>query len=123
MVIQIQISDEICPKDYLKMLKLQNLNKIVIGHLKINSIRNKFEFLEEIVGENIDILIVSESKIDETFHIGQFTMHHYHTSFREDRNGKWGGLILFICDHIPCRRIHLDFYLKIEAIIIEKNLR
>ena len=85
--------------------------------------RNKFEFLKEIVGKNIDILLVSESKIDDTFPIGQFTMQHYHTPFREDRNGKGGGLILFIRNHIPCRRIHLDFYPKIEAIVIEINLR
>ena len=26
-------------------------------------------------------------------------------------------------NHIPCRRIHLDFYPKIEAIVIEINLR
>ena len=75
-MIRIQISDEICPEDHLKMLKLQNPNKIVIGHLHINSIRNKFEFLKETVGENIDILLVSESKIDGTFPIDQFTMHH-----------------------------------------------
>ena len=93
LVMQIQISDDICPTNRLNMLKLQNPNKIVIGHLNINSIRNKFEFLKEIVGKNIDILLVSESKIDDTFPIGQFTMQHYHTPFREDRNGKGGGLI------------------------------
>ena len=33
------------PKDLLKKLKHDNPNKIIIGHLNINSIRFKFEFL------------------------------------------------------------------------------
>ena len=50
-------------------------------------------------------------------------MNRFHTPFRENRNDKGGGLILFIRDHIPCRRINLDFSLKIEAIVIEINLK
>ena len=34
------------PKDILKKMKLTNANKIIIGHLNINSIRNKIEDLK-----------------------------------------------------------------------------
>ena len=39
----------------------------VIGHININSIRNKFEMLFTMVKDNIDILMVSETKLDSSF--------------------------------------------------------
>ena len=119
----INVTDNISSKDRLRKLKLDNPNKIVIGHLNINSIRNKFLFLKEIVDSNIDIFLVSETKLNDTFPDGQFTMDGFHLPFREDRNDRGGGLILFIRDHIPCRRIKVDFTPKIEAIVIEINLK
>ena len=49
------VTNDICPKGRLRKLKLDNPNKIVIGHLNINSIRQKFVFLKEIIGDNVDI--------------------------------------------------------------------
>ena len=46
--------------------------KIIISHLNINSIRNKFDFLADIVKDNIDILMISESKLDVSFPHSQF---------------------------------------------------
>ena len=47
---------DLSPRDILKQLKIQNANKIIIGHLNINSIRNKFECLSYIIGKKLDIL-------------------------------------------------------------------
>ena len=44
------------PTDILKKVKLKNANKIIIGHLNINCIRNKIEDLKYLISENIDIL-------------------------------------------------------------------
>ena len=49
----------------LKSLRCNNLNKLVFAHLNINSIRNKFKLLSEKVRGNVDVLIVSETKIDD----------------------------------------------------------
>ena len=38
-----------------------------MGHLNINCIRQKFDSLIEITTGNIDILMVSETKLDESF--------------------------------------------------------
>ena len=57
---------------HLKSIRIRNLNKIVIGHLNINSLRNKFDFLVTQVKGYIDILMISETKPDESFPIGQF---------------------------------------------------
>ena len=65
------IVDRITNAD-LKFLCRRDLNKIVVGHLNINSIRNKLGFLAAQVKGNIDILMISEKKIDESFPSSQF---------------------------------------------------
>ena len=37
----------LCKNLLLKELRIQNYNRIIIGHLKINSLRNKVEFLSD----------------------------------------------------------------------------
>ena len=58
----------------LKLFRKDNLNKIILANLNINSIRNKFDCLSEQVKRNIDILLFSETKIDDSFPVGQFTI-------------------------------------------------
>ena len=53
---------------------LYNSEQPVIAHLNINSLSSKFEPLAEMVEETIDFLLVTESKLDETFPMGQFQM-------------------------------------------------
>ena len=42
------------------------INRPIIGQLNINSIRNKFHFLESEASKHLDILLISETKIDES---------------------------------------------------------
>ena len=49
-----------------------NLNKSVFAHLNINSIRNNFEFFVEEINVNIDVLMISETKLDDSFPTGKF---------------------------------------------------
>ena len=44
----------------------QNNEKLVIGQLNVNSIRNKFHEIKELIKENFNIFLVSETKIDES---------------------------------------------------------
>ena len=53
-------------------LRNQNPFRVIIGHIKINLIRNKFEPLVSFINNNLDILVISEFKIDETFPGSQF---------------------------------------------------
>ena len=50
----------------------KHVNKRIIAHLNINSLRNKFGLLAEFTRGKVDILMISETKIDETFPLGQF---------------------------------------------------
>ena len=45
----------------------KNINQPIIVQLNINSIRNKFHFLESESSKHLDILLISETKIDESF--------------------------------------------------------
>ena len=111
------------PKYLIKKLKHDNPNKIMIGHLNINSIRSKFEFLKDLIGNNIDVLLISETKLNDSFPPGQFMIDGYHVPFRMDRNDRGGGLLLYFREHIPCKKIIVDFDLLIEVIVIEINLK
>ena len=66
-----EIVDHITNED-LKSLRKRNLSKIVVGHLNINSFRNKFDFLAHQVKGNTDILMISETELDERFPPSQF---------------------------------------------------
>ena len=89
------------PKDTLLKIKFENPNKIIIGHLNINSMRSKIEFHKDIIGNSIDVLLVSEIKLNHTFPICQFLIEVYQVPIRVDRNDHGGGLLLYFRDHIP----------------------
>ena len=71
--------------------KLTNIAKIIIGHLNVNSLRNKFDALESIIPDNIDIFVISETKLDESFSVDQLEIDGFSTPFRIDRNKEGGG--------------------------------
>ena len=56
----------------LKSTRLKNPNRLIIAQLNINSLRNKFDSLAPMLHNNLDILLVSETKIDSSFLTGQF---------------------------------------------------
>ena len=78
-------------KNLLTKMKHDNPNKIVIGHLNINSIRSKFEYLKGFIGNNIDVCLIDETKLNDSFPQGQFIIEGYHVPFRIDRNDRGGG--------------------------------
>ena len=51
----------------LKNIRLKNTNRVIIGNLNINSLPNKFAQLQEIVLMYADILILKETKLDDSF--------------------------------------------------------
>ena len=74
---------------------------MVFAHLNINSIRNKFELLSEQVRGNAHVLMVSETKIDDSFPIGNFLIHGLSPPYSFDCESKGGGIMLYIRGDIP----------------------
>ena len=87
-------------KSRLKEMKVQSLDKLVLGHLNITSIRNKFETLKIIIDHSIDILLISEIKLDDSFLKAQFLIVCFSAPFRFDRNSKGGAILLYIGEDI-----------------------
>ena len=70
---------------------MKNLNRIVLAHLHINSLRNKFDLLTDHIKGNIDVLVISETKLDDSFPTGQFKIPGYASPFRLDQNQNHDG--------------------------------
>ena len=85
--------------------RLQNAKNVTIGALNVNSLRNKIGAVQELITNNIDICLLSETKIDESFPNQQFNISNYKT-FRRDRNKHGGGLLFYINENIPCKLIN-----------------
>ena len=108
------------PCDTLNGLHKQRLNhpkNAIIGHLNINSIRNKFSGFKDLVVKETDICLLSETKIDDTFPNSQFFAEGY-KMFRKDRNKNGGGLILYVNEDIPGKLINSYNFKEASEIIV-----
>ena len=116
--------DEIDPGKVLNDIRITNIERLIIGHLNINSLRNKIDSLKLLMKGNIDILIITETKLDDTFPNQQFYVDGYNPPFRINRTNNAGGVIIYVRGDIPA--IELKRHpppRNIEGIFFEVNLR
>ena len=105
-------------------IRKKNPNRIIIIYLNINSIRNQFEILKEEIGNKINILLISKTKLDDTFSLNQFILEGFTPPYRLDRTEHRGGLMLFARKDIPSKLLPIvDLSGNIENIFVEINLR
>ena len=97
------------------------MNRPIIAQLNINSIRNKFKFLEKDICANLDILLISETKLDDSFPSAQFLLDGFSKPYRLERCSNGGGILLYIRDDIPSRLLSNSN--KTESIFTEINFR
>ena len=110
-------------KSVLGKLRTNNVGHLVIGYININSIRNKFQGLVEIVNGNIDILMIAETKLDFFFPNEQFSIHGYCKHVWVDRNSNGCGPLVYVRDDIPLFQLKsFSFIDDIECICFEINL-
>ena len=84
------------PENVINVLKFprkKNVNKLIIAHLNINSICNKIDALANIALGSIDILVVTETKFDDTFTNARIKINCYGEPLRVDRNGDGVGFL------------------------------
>ena len=111
-------SDKESPYAVLQNLRLKNVDKIIIGHININSIRNKIHLLADMIKDRLDILLISETKLDGTFPKPQFFLQGYSEPHRLDRTANGGGLLLYLRSDIPAKPLPLVSG-NIECIFLE----
>ena len=57
------------------------------------------------VKNSLDVFMISETKLDETFPENQFLMDGFTPPFGIDRNLNGGGIALYVREDIPSRQI------------------
>ena len=69
----------------------------------------------------VDILMISEIKIDESFPLDQFKINGFNIPFRLDRNSSDGGIMLFVLEDLPAK-LKGSEKPPIESFYIEMNV-
>ena len=87
----------------LKNIRLKDINIAIIGNLNINSLPIKVIQLQEIVLKYVDILFLTEPKLDDSFPTSQFMAVGFSRPYRQDRNRNGGGIMIYIRDDIPSK--------------------
>ena len=74
-------------------------------HVNINSFRHKFAPMQPILSNRkVDLLVISESKLDSTFPNAQFNVDGFYI-YRQDYTASSGGLLVYMRSDIAHRRL------------------
>ena len=76
-------------------MRSKHREKFFLEHLNVNSSRNKFDSLNELIEDTFDIFLVGESKLDSRFPDSQFSIPGYRI-VRKDLNKNGGRILLYI---------------------------
>ena len=80
--------------------------------------------LVDIVSGKLDIAVVTGTKLDETFPKNQFLIEGFTPSFRLDRNGHGGGVMIYVRENIPCKILNKHGTSEnFEGIYLDVNIR
>lgn len=102
-------------QDPLQTARQKNGNDLLLCHININSIHNKFEELKNIITKSrVQIMAVSETKIDGSYQDSQFLIPGYYLH-RNDRKKGGGGVLMFVSSKIKSKRITTEGGIKDRA--------
>ena len=106
------------------MIREENFDNIMVETLNINSISPKFDEFKLMVNGYFDVIIVTETKLDDSFPKAQFCIDGFSIPYRLDRNRNGGGLMIYVRDDIPSKMLTKhNLPEDIEAAFIELNFR
>ena len=71
---------------------------------------------------NIDVLMISETKLDDSFPSINFLIEGYSPLYRLDRKSHGGGILVYVHEDIPCKLVSMK-NCTIEGFFLELNLR
>ena len=74
--------------------------------------------LQEVIGNNIDVLLISETKLDASFPLSKFILDGFTLPYRLDRTQQGGGIMLFIREGIPSKLLNADTSTGIEKLLV-----
>ena len=78
----------------LKKVEINNIKNVLIATLNVNSLVLKFDGLK-VIGQGIfDILIINETKLDDSFPVNQFFINGFSSPYKLGRNRNGVGIII-----------------------------
>ena len=105
--------------------RVNHPKNLIVCHYNVNSIRNKFHELSSLLtDQSVDVLAISETKLDDSFPRAQFQILNYRLH-RQDRNERGGGIMIYVKDSIPHRILkeHTGVVEGIEYMSIELSMK
>ena len=106
----------------LEILSLNYAQNPIVAQININSTRNKFELLVPQIASNINVLTISETKMDDSFPTSQFLTDGFSSSYRLDRNSNGGGILVYFKNDFITKSLK-TINLSIETTFIEMNFK
>ena len=97
----LRVRNQVMNLSSLDRVRLNNADRLIIVHLNINSLKNKFEMLRQIVQDKLDILLISDTKVHPSFPSSQIAKQGFTSPFRLGRNSSRGGIMLVVREEIP----------------------
>ena len=88
-------NDEKISFPFLKKIRSEHSKNLIFRQLNVNSIRNKFESVQEIIQNTFDIFLACMTKNHFSFPDQQSYIPEYRI-FRKDRNARGGGLLFYV---------------------------
>ena len=68
----------------------------------------------------MNVLVLTETKLDDSFPKAQFLVDGFCEPYRYDRNRKGGGVMIYICENIPIKLLEKhNFSHDIEGLFVE----
>ena len=107
----------------LKNVRIKNSNNVIIGNININSLPGKFVQLKCLISNYVDMLVLTEAKLDETFTTSSFLIDGFSSPFQLNRNWKGGGILVYVINFIPNKLLTKgSFPNGIEGLLVEKQM-
>ena len=96
-------SEHLSGLDVIRKFRYNHPKNFILSHYNVNSIRYKFVEVREILDlELVDFFGISETKLSSNF-MNEFNVPNYCKPYRQDRNDRGGGVMVFIKDNLPHR--------------------
>ena len=80
----------------MRQMRVKNINTMIIGHLNVNFMAPKIDAIRTIIPGNVDIMVFSESKLDDSYPATQLLIEGFGKPFRLDRNAR-GERSTYLC--------------------------
>ena len=106
----------------IRKVRCTYMNNMIISHLNVNSINQKFNEVKDlIVRSKFEVIILSETKIDDSYRDALFEIENYNM-YRQDKRSNSGGIMIYVSKLLPSTLSNINICNNdIECISIEIN--